>query len=109
MIVLQTSAGSGDLLVLLLSYFELMKGQEKPSLWSNRRSLTQIGERWWQSGVAAIPVVDPSISLLLCRASYRPIRMSASQNRPRDARKFVGEGRREQIAARHAFGRTLDP
>jgi hypothetical protein len=35
--------------------------------------------------------------------------MSASQNRPLDARKFVGEGLREQIAMRHAFGRALDP
>jgi hypothetical protein len=90
MIVLQTSAGSGDLLVLLLSYFEVVKGYEKPPLRSHLRSLTKIGERRWQSGVAAIPMVDPSISLRLCRISYRPMRMSASQNRPCDARKFVG-------------------
>lgn len=73
MIVLQTSAGSGDLLVLLLSYFEMLKGYEKPSLRSHRRSLTKAGERWWRSGVAPIPVVDPSISLRLCSVSYRPI------------------------------------
>jgi hypothetical protein len=73
MIVLQTSAGSGDLLVLLLSYFEMLKGYEKPSLRSHRRSLTKAGERWWRSGVAAIPVVDPSISLRLCSVGYRPI------------------------------------
>jgi hypothetical protein len=73
MIVLQTSAGSGDLLVLLLSYFEMLKGYEKPSLRSHRRSLTRAGERWWGSRVAAIPGVDPSISLRLYRVSYRPI------------------------------------
>jgi len=73
MIVLQTSAGSGDLLVLLLSYIELVKGYEKPSLRSHLRSLTKAGERWWRSGLAAIPVVDPSISLHLSRVSYRPI------------------------------------
>ena len=73
MIVLQTSAGSGDVLVLLLSYFEMLKGYEKPSPRSHLRSLTKAGERWWRSGVAAIPVVDPSISLRLCSVSYRPI------------------------------------
>lgn len=73
MIVLQTSAGSVDLLVLLFSSFELVKAYEKPSLRSHLRSLTKAGERWWRSGLSAIAVVDPSISLRLCRVSYRPI------------------------------------
>lgn len=98
-VIEQTSAGSCLTLSRLLRVLCCLPGYVKPSPRSRRRLLTQTGERWWRSGVAAIPVVSLSIvisrSIRICGGM---IVVVARQHRPSNARKFVGERYCQQIA-----------
>src|SRR6266498_3182125 len=96
----------------LISLSTFHRGHVKPSPRSHRRSLARsdrIGERRWRRGRASIPLVNLSerISSSIDCDPWLVVTASCKHG-PGDAREFVGERERQQIAMREALGSSFD-